>query len=66
MLEEFRGRGLDSLFYVETARALLRKGYSWVDMSLIAENNENMAILMRNLGWELYKVYRTYHMDLTS
>ncbi len=66
VLEEHRGRGLDSLFYVETARALLRKGYSWVDMSLTAENNLAINQIIRNLGWERYKVYRTYCMDLTS
>jgi GNAT superfamily N-acetyltransferase len=64
VLEEYRGRGLDSLFYLETARALLRKGYSWVDMSLTAENNVAINQLIHNLGWQLYKVYRTYQMDL--
>jgi GNAT superfamily N-acetyltransferase len=66
VLEEYRGRGLDSLFYLETARALLRKGYSWVDMSLTAENNAAVNQLIQNLGWKLYKVYRTYQMDLTT
>jgi GNAT superfamily N-acetyltransferase len=66
VLEEYRGRGLDSLFYLETARALLRKGYSWVDMSLTAENNVAINQLIHNLGWQLYKVYRTYQMDLTT
>jgi GNAT superfamily N-acetyltransferase len=66
VLEEYRGLGLDSLFYLETARALLRKGYSWVDMSLTAENNVAINQLIHNLGWQLYKVYRTYQMDLTT
>ena len=65
VLEEYRGRGLDSLFYVETARVLLEKEYSWVDMSLTAENNMAINQLVQNLGWKLYKVYRTYQMDLS-
>ena len=66
VLEEHRGRGLDALLYLETARALLRKGYAWVDMSLIAEDNAMINRLSEKLGWQRYKVYRTYHMDLAS
>jgi len=66
VLKEYRSRGLDSLLYLETARALLRKGYTWLDMSLTAEDNVAINQLIQNLGWQLYKVYRTYHMDLTS
>jgi GNAT superfamily N-acetyltransferase len=66
VVEEHRTRGLDALFYVETARALLRKGYTWVDMSLTAEHNDAINTLIHNLGWDIYKVYRTYHQDLTQ
>ncbi len=65
VLEAYRGRGLDALFYVETAQALLRKGYRWVDMSLTAEGNDRINTLIHNLGWKLYKVYRTYCKNLT-
>jgi GNAT superfamily N-acetyltransferase len=64
VLEEHRSRGLDSLLYLETARALLRKGYAWVDMSLTAEDNVMINRLSENLGWQRYKVYRTYQMDI--
>jgi ribosomal protein S18 acetylase RimI-like enzyme len=66
VLEEYRGRGLDSLLYLETAQVLLRKGYAWVDLSLTAEHNEMVNRLVKNLGGERYKVYRTYHMSLLS
>ncbi len=66
VLEEYRSRGLDSLLYVETTRALLRKGYVWVDLSLTAEHNEMINRLVRNLGGQRYKVYRTYCMSLVS
>jgi len=66
VLEEYRGRGLDALFYVETARALLRKGYVWADMSLTAEDNVEINKLVRKLGMRRYKVYRTYYKPLSS
>jgi len=66
VLEEHRARGLDALLYVETARAVLRKGYAWLDVSLAAEDNEMSNRLIQNAGAERYKVYRTYHTSLLS
>ncbi|OQY22675.1 MAG: N-acetyltransferase [Chloroflexi bacterium] len=66
VLEEHRSRGLDALFYLETARALLRKGYAWVDLSLTAENNDMINRIVQNVGGQRYKVYRTYHMSLVE
>ena len=64
VLKEHRTRGLDALFYVETARVLLRKGYDWLDMSLTAEDNDAINTLIRNLGMDIYKVYRIYYKSL--
>lgn len=64
VLEEHRARGLDSLLYIETARVLLRKGYAWVDLSLTAENNTAVNLLVQHLGGQRYKVYRTYYTSL--
>jgi len=66
VLEEHRSRGLDSLLYLETTRALLHKGYAWVDLSLTAEHNVMINRLVQNMGGQRYKVYRTYHMSLVS
>ena len=66
VLEEHRSRGLDSLLYLETTRTLMRKGYTWFDMSLAAEHNVMSNRLTQNLGGQRYKVYRTYYMDLVS
>jgi GNAT superfamily N-acetyltransferase len=66
VLEGHRLRGLDALLYLETLRELLRKGYSWVDMSLVAEHNVMSNLLARHMGGERYKVYRTYEMSLVS
>jgi len=65
VLQGHRLRGLDSLLYLETARALLRKGYTWLDMSLTAEHNITVNHLVQHLGGKRYKLYRTYHMSLT-
>ncbi|HDD24396.1 MAG TPA: N-acetyltransferase [Chloroflexi bacterium] len=64
VLEEYRSRGLDSLLYLETARVLLRKGYAWLDMSLTAEHNVMINRIIKNVGGQRYKVYRTYYMPL--
>lgn len=66
VVEEFRSRGIDALLFVETMRLLMEKEYRWVDMSLAAEHNVMSNRLSQNLGAQRYKVYRTYHMNLTS
>lgn len=64
VLEEYRGRGIDSLFYVETARQLFAKGYKWIDLSLVAENNVMMNRMVQRLGGYVYRHYRTYQKVL--
>jgi len=64
ILEEYRGRGLDSLLYIETAKAIMAKGHEWIDLSLVAENNVMMNRMARRLGGEIYKVFRTYKTTL--
>jgi GNAT superfamily N-acetyltransferase len=67
VLEEYRGRGIDALFYVETARQLLAKGYEWIDLSLVAENNVMMNRMVQRIGKEalyVYRQYRTYQKAL--
>jgi ribosomal protein S18 acetylase RimI-like enzyme len=64
VLEEYRGRGIDALFYVETARQLFAKGYEWIDFSLVAENNVMMNRLAQRIGGYVYRHYRTYQKAL--
>lgn len=64
VLQAYRGKGIEAVFSVETARQLLAKGYQWVDFSLVAEENANATLLADHLGLERYKVYRTFEMDL--
>lgn len=60
VLPEFRGSGVDALMYIETARAALRRGYKWAEMSWILENNEMMNRSIQMMGGEIYKTYRMY------
>jgi len=60
VLPEHRGTGVDALMYIETAKAAVKRGYKWAEMSWILENNEMMNRSIKMLGGEVYKTYRMY------
>ncbi len=60
VVPEFRGLGIDALFYVETARAAFAKGYEHCEMSWILESNDMMNRIIERLGGTVYKTYRIY------
>jgi GNAT superfamily N-acetyltransferase len=62
LLDAYRGRGIDTLMYLEAVRAAARKGYKWLDGSLTSENNPSVNRLAERLGAERYKHYRLYQM----
>jgi GNAT superfamily N-acetyltransferase len=64
MVEEYRGRGADAIFYVETARAALARGYKRIEASWILENNTMMNQIIERLGGRRYKTYRIYERPL--
>jgi GNAT superfamily N-acetyltransferase len=64
VLPEFRGKGVDALMYLETAKAAVPKGYRYAEMSWILENNEMMNRAIRFLGGTVYKTYRLYEKAL--
>lgn len=64
VLPEFRGLGVDALMYLETAKNAAHKGYRWVEMSWILENNDMMNRLIRLFGGEIYKTHRMYEKRL--
>jgi GNAT superfamily N-acetyltransferase len=64
VLPEFRGKGVDGLMYLETAKAAVPKGYKYAEMSWILENNEMMNRAIRSLGGTVYKTYRVYEKAL--
>ena len=64
VLPEYRALGIDALFYVETARAAFRKGYTHCEMSWILESNDMMNRIIERLGGQVYKTYRVYEKPL--
>lgn len=64
VVEGYRSRGIDALFYYETAKAAVSKGYRMGEMSWILENNEMMNRLIRFIGGTVYKTYRIYDLPL--
>ena len=64
VVEEYRGRGIDAAFFMETAKAALAKGYTHGEGSLVLEDNTMMNRLARRLGGQVYKTYRIYELSL--
>lgn len=66
MLEEHRGRGADAIFYLETAKEAVKRGYTRMEASWILENNTMMNQIIERLGGKKYKIYRIYEKVIQS
>jgi GNAT superfamily N-acetyltransferase len=64
VIEEYRGQGIDAVFYVETTRAALAKGYRRAEASWVLETNTMMLRILEHLGLQRYKTYRVYEKQL--
>jgi hypothetical protein len=64
MVEQYRGRGADALFYLETAKNALARGYRRLEGSWILETNNMMNQILERLGMTHYKTYRIYEKPL--
>lgn len=64
MVEEYRGRGIDAIFYEDTAREAMKRGYKQVEASWILESNDMMNRIIERLGVNRYKTYRIYEKAL--
>jgi len=60
VISECRSKGIDSVFYLDTYRKGIEKGYDWGEFSWILENNDPMNTALRNIGAKVYKTYRIY------
>ena len=58
------GYGLDALMILEMGKAIIRKGYTWVDASLTGEFNPQTNKLATRLGAYVYRSYREYRLKL--
>jgi GNAT superfamily N-acetyltransferase len=64
VIQEYRSRGLDAVFYVETARVAMSRGFKRMESSWILETNTMMNRIIENLGGKRYKTYRVYERPL--
>ena len=58
------GYGLEALMFLEMGKALMRKGYDWVDASLTNEFNPQTNKLASRLGAYVYRRYREVRLKL--
>ena len=61
---EYWGYGLEVVMFLEMGKALIRKGYTWVDASLTNEFNPQTNKLATRLGAYVYRRYREYRLRL--
>lgn len=64
--EEYRGRGLDALFYLAIFRGGNVQGIDQGEFSWVLEDNEMMRKPLERMGAHIYKRYRLYDGRLVS
>lgn len=64
VIPQFQKRGIDMIFFIETHRRGIARGYSWAELSWILETNELMCKSAEQMGGKLYKKYRIMEMPL--
>lgn len=60
VLPEYWGSGVAILLFSEMVKALMAKGYDWVDLSLTSDDNPRTPALAERMGAKIYKRYRVY------
>ena len=61
---EYCGYGLDALMFLEMGKAVIRKGYTWIDASVTGETNPQTNKLATRLGAYIYRRHREYRLKL--
>ena len=64
IIEKFRKKGIEALFYLESWKEGKRRGYIDGEMSWVLEDNAAMRNGIEKLGVELYKTYRIYNQEI--
>jgi len=64
VVPEYQKSGIDTVFYVDTYNIGTAKGYSWVEMSWVLEDNVLMTRAAEMMGGHAYKRYRLYDKKL--
>ena len=60
VLERYRMKGIDAVFYYKSMIAAYKRGYRHGELSWILESNQMMRRILENLGMHVYKTYRVY------
>ncbi len=61
---DYWGYGLEAILFLEMGRAMIRRGYQWVDASLTSTNNPQTNKLATRLGAVVYRRHRQYRLLL--
>ncbi|MDZ7261526.1 MAG: N-acetyltransferase [candidate division KSB1 bacterium] len=64
VIPQYQKRGIDNVFYLETYRRGVAKGYKWGEFSWILESNVMMNRAAQMMGAHIYKTYRMYEIAL--
>ena len=64
VIEPYRGVGADAVMAAEVGKALLRKGYRFLEISWILENNLMMRRMAEAYNGRVYRTYRVYEKPL--
>lgn len=64
VLPEYRGRGIDDVFYLKTIESGVAMGFNASDCSLVVETNKKMISALEPLKGECYKTYRIYEKPI--
>jgi len=61
---DYWGYGIEAAMFLEIGKAIIRKGYTWVDGSLTGESNPQTNKLAAKIGARVYRKYREYAITL--
>ncbi len=61
---DYWGYGMEAAMFLEMGKAVIRKGYTWIDASLTNETNPQTNKLAPRLGAYVYRRYREYRRKL--
>ena len=64
VMEGYRNRGIDLVFYYRTYKSGVRKGFIGGELSWVDEDNAPMNNVAKKLDAKLYKTYRVYEYNL--
>lgn len=64
VVPEYRKKGVPSAIYLQSYRASINKGYTFVEGSTIWEYNTDMMRDIENFGGVIYKTYRIYKKSI--